>query len=75
MPENYEASEAITGPDEFDKQIIDILRTNGRATNQEIAEALSVTAETVSARLRRLEDANVMQVIAVSSSATDGINR
>ena len=65
-------SEAATGPDELDKQIIDILRTNGRATNQEIAEALSVTAATVSARLRRLEDANAMRVVAVSDFAAHG---
>jgi len=30
--------------DTLDTNIIEILRTNGRATNQEIAERLSVTA-------------------------------
>lgn len=67
-----ERSEAVAEPDELDNQIIDILRTNGRATNQEIAEALSVTAATVSARIRRLEDANAMRVVAVSDFAAHG---
>jgi Lrp/AsnC family transcriptional regulator, leucine-responsive regulatory protein len=65
-------SEAINGPDELDSKIIDILRTNGRATNQEIAERLSVTAATVSARLRRLEDAKAVRVVAVSDFAAHG---
>jgi len=66
------APELIAGPDELDKKIIDILRTNGRATNQEIAEALSVTAATVSTRLRRLEDSKAVRVVAVSDFAAHG---
>jgi Lrp/AsnC family transcriptional regulator for asnA, asnC and gidA len=60
--------------DSLDSNIIDILRTNGRATNQEIAERLSVTAATVSARLQKMEDARVMRVVAVTDFAAHGYN-
>ncbi len=55
--------------DSIDSEIIEILRSNGRATNQEIAERLSVTAATVSARLRRMDDSKVMRVVAVADFA------
>jgi len=58
----------------LDTNIIEILRTNGRATNQEIAERLSVTAATVSARLQKMEDARVMRVVAVTDFAAHGYN-
>ncbi|WP_311269514.1 Lrp/AsnC family transcriptional regulator [Sphingobium sp. WCS2017Hpa-17] len=52
--------------DALDTNIVDILRLNGRATNQEIAEKLSVTAATVSSRLQKMEEARVMRVVAVT---------
>src|SRR5271166_1174214 len=55
--------------DSIDSEIIKLLRSNGRATNQEIAERLSVTAATVSARLRRMEDSKAMRVVAVADFA------
>ncbi|MBH1998814.1 MAG: Lrp/AsnC family transcriptional regulator [Sphingomonadaceae bacterium] len=60
--------------DNLDTSIIDILRVNGRATNQEIAERLSVTAATVSARLQKMEDARVMRVVAVTDFSAHGYN-
>ncbi|KFG90954.1 Transcriptional regulator, AsnC family [Sphingobium herbicidovorans NBRC 16415] len=60
--------------DTLDGNIIEILRTNGRATNQEIAERLSVTAATVSARLQKMEDARAMRVVAVTDFAAHGYN-
>ncbi|WP_375194164.1 Lrp/AsnC family transcriptional regulator [Sphingobium sp.] len=60
--------------DSLDSSIIDILRTNGRATNQEIAERLSITAATVSARLQKMEEAHVMRVVAVTDFAAHGYN-
>lgn len=62
------------GLDELDLKIVEILRGNGRATNQEIADRLSVTAATVSARLRRMEEARVMRVVAVTDFAAHGYN-
>jgi Lrp/AsnC family transcriptional regulator for asnA, asnC and gidA len=38
--------------DDIDRSIVDQLRINGRATNQQIADKLGLTATTVSARIR-----------------------
>lgn len=67
---------AITPPmlDALDNNIIEILRTNGRATNQDIAKQLSVTAATVSARLQKMEDARAMRVVAVTDFAARDYN-
>ena len=58
--------------DDTDLTIIELLRQNGRVTNQQIAENLGLTATTVSARIRRMEDANQLRVIAVSDFAAHG---
>ena len=55
--------------DSIDSEIIEMLRSSGRATNQEIAERLSVTPATVSARLRRMEDSKAMRVVTVADFA------
>lgn len=60
--------------DDLDRNIIGLLGANGRATNQEIAENLSITAATVSARLRRMEESRVMRVVAVTDFAAHGYN-
>lgn len=60
--------------DALDTGIVDMLRVNGRATNQEIAEKLSVTAATVSARLRRMEEMGVSRVVAVTDFSAHGYN-
>lgn len=60
--------------DALDTSIIEILRTNGRATNQDVAKQLSVTAATVSARLQKLEDSRAMRVVAVTDFAALGYN-
>jgi len=70
------SGQTMTAPslDSLDTNIIEILRTNGRATNQEIAERLSVTAATVSARLQKMEDARVMRVVAVTDFSAHDYN-
>lgn len=60
--------------DSLDLNIIELLRVNGRATNQEVAERLSVTAATVSAHLQKMEEARVMRVVAVTDFAAHGYN-
>ncbi|MEI8299740.1 MAG: Lrp/AsnC family transcriptional regulator [Pseudomonadota bacterium] len=52
--------------DDTDRRIIARLKVNGRATNQDIARALGIAATTVSARIRRLERARALSVIAVA---------
>lgn len=61
------------GLDALDAGIVGLLQENGRATNQEIAGRLSVTAATVSTRIRRLEDERLLQVIGVSDFAAHGL--
>lgn len=60
--------------DALDLGIIEHLRSNPRAANQDIAEKLSVTAATVSARLRRLEKSRAMRVVAVTDFSAHGYN-
>lgn len=58
--------------DETDLEIIRLLKENGRATNREIAESLGLTANTVSSRIRQMEEADQLRVIAVSDFAAHG---
>jgi DNA-binding Lrp family transcriptional regulator len=58
--------------DATDLAIVELLRQNGRATNQQIAEKLGLTATTVSSRIRRMEDSNQLRVVAVSDFAAHG---
>lgn len=58
--------------DEIDRSIIAELRADGRATNQQIATNLGLTAATVSTRIKRMEDANKLRVVAVSDFSAHG---
>ncbi|EQB13597.1 Lrp/AsnC family transcriptional regulator [Novosphingobium lindaniclasticum] len=60
--------------DATDAKIVELLRLNGRANNQQIAETLGLTATTVSTRIKRLEDANQLRVVAVSDFSAHGFN-
>lgn len=60
--------------DDIDRSIVAQLRLNGRATNLQIAEKLDLTAATVSTRIRRMEDADKLRVVAVSDFAAHGYN-
>lgn len=60
--------------DDIDRAIVSHLRQNGRATNQQIADRMGLTAATVSARIRRMEDADALRVVAVSDFSAHGYN-
>lgn len=60
--------------DDIDHAIIAELRADGRATNQQIANKLGLTAATVSTRIKRMEDANKLRVVAVSDFSAHGYN-
>lgn len=60
--------------DEVDQGIVEQLRANGRATNQQIAERLGLMPATVSSRIRRMEEADKLRVVAVSDFAAHGFN-
>ena len=58
--------------DELDLALIARLRTEGRASNRSLAEALGVNDATIAARLRRLEDESIVRVVAVTDMAAFG---
>jgi len=58
--------------DEIDERIVALLKKNGRATNQQIAQNLKIAAATVSARIRRLEQTRAVRVVAVTDFAALG---
>lgn len=57
---------AVTELTDLDRALIDQLRHDGREGNRSLAHRLGVNEVTVAARLRRLEDADLMRVVAVT---------
>ncbi len=51
--------------DELDAAIIERLKADARATNRALADELGVTEQTIAARIRRLEDAKLLRVMAI----------
>jgi len=58
--------------DEVDDQIIAALRKNGRIANRDLARDMDVNEATVRTRLRRLEEANMVRVVAIRDLAALG---
>lgn len=59
---------------DLDSQIIEILKKDGRTSNQKIADALGVTTSMVATRIRRMEDAKAMKIVAVSDFSAFNFN-
>lgn len=51
-------------PDDLDRQIIDLLREDGRRSNREVARRLDVPEATVRYRVRRLTDSGILRIAA-----------
>lgn len=51
---------------DLDRALIELLRQDGREGNRSLAHKLGVNEVTVAARLRRLEEADLMRVVAVT---------
>ena len=60
--------------DEIDKQLIEILQTNGRSSNARIAREVGVSEGTVRRRLRRLVQDEIIRVVAVPDPEKMGFN-
>jgi Lrp/AsnC family transcriptional regulator, regulator for asnA, asnC and gidA len=58
--------------DEVDERIIAALRQNGRIANRDLARAIDVNEATVRTRLRRLEDASMLRVVAMRDLSAMG---
>lgn len=52
--------------DETDQRIVALLREDGRMPYRSLARELGLTETTVRARIRRMEESNVMRVVAVT---------
>lgn len=50
--------------DDYDERIIDLLRADGRMSSRDVAARIDLSEATVRARIRRLEQAGVMRVVA-----------
>jgi Lrp/AsnC family transcriptional regulator, regulator for asnA, asnC and gidA len=57
-------SRALLQPDDLDRQIIALLRADGRRSNREVARQLNVPEATVRYRVRRLTDSGVLKIAA-----------
>ncbi|MGW5113457.1 Lrp/AsnC family transcriptional regulator [Nocardia sp. NPDC004123] len=58
--------------DELDRALLARLRVDGRETNRSLANALGINEITVAARIRRLEECDVMRVVAVTDMRVFG---
>ncbi len=58
--------------DELDEKIIAVLRQDGRISNRDLAQLVGVNEGTARARLRRLEDSNIMRVVAIRNLGAMG---
>lgn len=60
--------------DEIDFAIIEQLRRNGRASNQQVAEVLDLTPVTVATRIKRMEEADQLRAVGVADFSAFGYN-
>jgi Lrp/AsnC family transcriptional regulator for asnA, asnC and gidA len=58
--------------DDLDREIIAVLKRNGRASNQKIAQKLGLSPAAVGARVRRLEKAGMLRIVVVADFAVIG---
>ena len=50
----------------LDMSIVEILKQDGRTSNQKIADTLGVTTSIVGTRIKRMEEAKAMKIVAVA---------
>ncbi len=67
-------SEAQYEFSDLDLSIIEILKKDGRTSNHKIAEMLDVSANMVATRIRRMEQAKAMRIVAVSDFSAYNYN-
>lgn len=51
---------------DLDLSIVEILKQDGRISNQKIADALGVTTSIIGTRIKRMEEAKAMKIVAVA---------
>jgi Lrp/AsnC family transcriptional regulator for asnA, asnC and gidA len=60
--------------DDLDREIVEVLRLDGRTSNREIARRLGIAEGTVRSRIKRLEDQGLMRIVAVTDIFAAGKN-
>ena len=60
--------------DRIDREIINLLQTDGRISNTEMAKVIDISEATVRTRLSRLIDEEIIQIVAVSNPLKLGFN-
>jgi len=60
--------------DEMDRQIVNLLRSNGRRSNVEIARELGVSEGTVRKRVDRLVETNALRIVGLADPSSVGLN-
>lgn len=76
-PEDRQTEDMVKLPastDAIDEKIIAVLRQNGRIANRDLARLVNVNEATVRTRLRKLEAANAMRVVAMRDISAMGFN-
>jgi len=69
---NANQGDGLPTLDDVDEQIIAALRKNGRIANRDIAREMGLNEATVRTRLRRLEDASMVRVVAMRDLSAMG---
>jgi len=59
--------------DDFDRSLVDCLVRDGRQSNREIARQLGVSDGTIRSRIRRLEEAGLMRIVAQTDPVALGL--
>lgn len=59
---------------DLDWSIVEILKQDGRTSNQKIADTLNVTTSIVGTRIKRMEEAKAMKIVAVADFAALNYN-
>jgi Lrp/AsnC family transcriptional regulator, regulator for asnA, asnC and gidA len=62
-------------PDDISKQIIEQLQEDGRRSYAAIGKAIGLSEAAVRQRVQRLQDAGIMQIVAVTDPLTMGFRR
>lgn len=60
--------------DDTDWRIVDLLKANGRITNQDIAATLGLTRSVVATRIQRMADSGSLRVVAAADFAAYAYN-
>jgi len=60
--------------DAVDRRIVELLKTDGRMLNRDIAETLGINPVTVASRIERMEKARLLRTVAIADFAAFGLD-